>query len=132
MHTRLVSAQPATADSVTLCAPSCEAFRLNVCCDGKVALPASVSRSRSAGTPEPGQVEVEVLRIRRRIGHLDDGQRRVLGVRERADHVLARIDVQRRRARARFVEESRRAPVHTRSVSDQPASADSVTVCAPS
>ena len=31
-----------------------------------------------------------------------------------------------------FVEESAPPPVHTRSVSDQPATADSVTACAPS
>ena len=47
----------------------------------------------------PGEVEVEVLRIGRRIGLLDDRQRRGLRVRERADHVLARVDVQRRLAR---------------------------------
>ena len=52
---------------------------------------------------------------------LHDRQRRVLGVGERADHRLARVDVQRRLARRRSVDESPPPPVHSRSVSVQPA-----------
>ena len=93
---------------------------VNACCDGSVAFAPSVSRSRSAGNARPGQVEVEVLRIRRRIGHLDHRQRRVLGVRERAHHVLTRIDIQRCRARPR-VRRGVRAAARAHQVRQRPA-----------
>ena len=58
---------------------------------------ASASSSSSKPAPRPLRGEREVLRIvRHRV--LDDRDRRVLGVRERADDRLARVDVERRRA----------------------------------
>ena len=132
VHSRSVSAQPATADSVTAWRRAERPLSVNVSCDGNVALPIGVE-VEIAGDARAGQVEVEVLRIRSRIGDLHDRQRRALGVRVRADARLAGVDVQRRRARAeRSSRSQRRRPCTPRSVSDQPATADSVTECAPS
>ena len=87
-----VRLQPARAVSLTVLVPSWAAVNVKVWSWSPGPAPSS-TRSRSAGRPETGEVEVEGGAALGR-GRLDDGQRGVLGVLERAGDVLAGLDVE--------------------------------------
>src|SRR5215216_1577011 len=132
VHSRAVSAQPGVTDSVTECAPSCDAFRLNDCCEGSVASPPSVSRSRSAVTPEP-------VRSKSKSCGSEAGSVTLTTV---SDACLVFVNVQTTVSPAsmssvavrspRSVDESPPAPVHASAVRSQPGVTDSATVWPPS
>ena len=111
-----------------MCAPSSDASSVNVSSDGNVASPASVSRSRSAGTPDP-------VRSKSKSCGSEAGS---VTLTTFNDACLVFVNVQATVSPAsmssvaerfaRLVDESAPPPVHDRPSESQPAGSDSVTV----
>ena len=128
LQTRFVRSQPDVTDSVTVWAPSSEASRSNESSLGVVALAGSVSRSRSAGTPDP-------VRSKSKSCGSDAGSV-TLTTFSAACFVFVNVQTTDSPASmssvadrlARLVEESVPPPLQTRFVRYQPVVTDSVTV----